>query len=1057
MKKILSLLLLLLICAGLFACKKGGSTGTGKLTEKVYFDYTAEGFALVKNTVDKKGNVHGEQIYMIDSSLGVLCLYAEAENTLDKNGRLTGATARYTQNAIHALPEKTVTISESTNALYGYEVKDASGNIFMYLCEEHDASGRSVKTEYYTAGGRLYMTEEVEYHENGERKALCVKDSIGETLYTVSYNTRGNFTSAEISEGKTTVKVSTEYYASGVIKSYTATSTDNAGGYTSAPETVTFNENGDVTKHGEFTIFYSAEGKPERSVLGKTEYLFDENGFVTKKEDNTNAVAPITTEYTYDESGRLTCKTAKKKNSVSSKTVYTYAEDGTYTAELSGSDSKKTQLTFYDARGNVVKQEFYRSSGALYAHVTQSYDAYGRLTKVVAYNGPNSTGKAEFTYNVHGDVIEEKTTGSYGAAHRKYEYYESGKLKKISVLNSMGNVEQSIFYFEDGSYRIQSGKEMLTYDKYDRIIKRESVHGVSPAQKKLYEYYTGEKLRSYFYYSGGKLVESEEYREDGKPTKIVKTDADGKQTSTVCEYYENGNEKSVTVHVDGALTSSIKYNEKANVTEMMVTDENGKKVISVYTRENEVPSRIDTYTDGVLTEYTLLEFFTYTNDNVNNPKSVRTYDKSGTLLLNMEYEKIKVQKSPGYVYALVKQEIFENGVLIASSVMEYSEKNGVMSYKEETVGNICTKTEYNTNNISDKQEIFRRRTYVDGKLASLYEYTGAYKNPQYKETFYDENGQATHAYIYKTGEEDADIIGIHTYEYHTSGYIFREYFYNVKNGENQISYINEYDETGYIARCESFTYSSGGSVSQKDVIVYGKNGAILQTMVYKSLSTELYLDSEVCYEYHANGNISKKTEISYYTDGTVDKTTVTEYDEQGRLLRSYYNGGESDTSETLCAYGEDGERIKYEIYKNGKLIHRELTEHDENGNIVHTEEWKNGAVFESFMSYTPENLIKERKNHVNGTESLREVYEYNEDGGLASLLTYESGVLTSESLYNAYGLITEKTTYKNGSLYERDVYEYHKNKQLSAHLKYRGETLVSEDYYDTDGNKISTI
>lgn len=1055
--KILALLLLLLLCTALFACKQGGTDGKkpAGLTEKVRYDYTAEGFAVIKSYENAKGQVLTEQIYMIDSGLGVLSLYSNTENTFDKSGKLTGAVACQTQNAIYAVPDKTLTLGASADARFGYEVKDGSGNLVMYLREESDSLGRTVKAEYFTAGGRLYMTETVEYHENGAPKAFTASDSTGEVLCTVSYNTRGNFTSATVTEGKTTTRVSAEYYGSGTIKSYTSTSTDEAGGYTSAPETVTFNENGDVKEYGDFKPSYYSNGKPKTSSDGDITYTFNENGTVTKKDDFSSTVHPETTTYEYDKEGRLVNKTAKSNGKVSSKTLYTYEQDGTYKEEKFESSGKLTQRCLYDANGNVTKSELY-SGDKLYASQVYAYDALGRLVKHTVYSGTsmaNPSGTATYAYNVHGDVTELKSNGTLGQKHVKYEYSASGKLKKLSSLDVSGKVLQSIDYFDDGSYRLLSGNYMVTYDKYDRLIAQETAKG-TPVQKKYYEYYTGKKLRSYFFYSNNTLVESEEYREDGKPIKIVKTGEYGKKTETIYEYYEDGKQKLLEVYTGGVLTSCAKYNTDGNLTEMTARDENGKLFTAVYTRENGVPARIDTYRENVLAEYTLLEYFTYTSDEKNDPKSIRTYDKNGALILNMVYDKINVQINPGYVYALVRQEVFENGVIIASAEMEYSPVNGNLAKKTEKAGTVCVKTEFNTANLSGKEEVLTRSTFSEGKLVSYYERTIVNNKAVYREAFYGEDGLATHIYVYGAQDAENPISEIYTYEYHKNGKPSREERHTVKNGKTLLTGVKCYSISGALTLQEDYKYSSSGSFYSMESISYGEDGKVVRTASYKALSDKMYIDSELLYEYHANGKTAKETELHYLTDGTVSRSTVKEYDEEGRLLHSLYKSGASTMEETICEYGANGTRTRYEVLKNGEVKQLELTELDENGNAVRIYKLENGSEYETLMSYNSAGLMLEKTYFVNGAEKTREVCEYHENGEKRSVTVYAEKVILSKVTNNSYGLKEEVLTYREGTLYEREVFSYHKNKQVSAHLKYRGETLVSETYYNESGFEI---
>jgi spermidine/putrescine-binding protein len=72
MKKFLSVFLLALLLAALCACNKNNGTGNSEkpenLTQNTYYDYTTDGFFLVKEFTDKNGNVIKEVAEGIDSS-----------------------------------------------------------------------------------------------------------------------------------------------------------------------------------------------------------------------------------------------------------------------------------------------------------------------------------------------------------------------------------------------------------------------------------------------------------------------------------------------------------------------------------------------------------------------------------------------------------------------------------------------------------------------------------------------------------------------------------------------------------------------------------------------------------------------------------------------------------------------------------------------------------------------------------------------------------------------------------------------------------------------------
>ena len=127
MKKILSVLALILLCSALFACTNGKENGDKtKLTEITHYDYTEEGFVLIKAHSDTNNRIHEERVFGIDGTLGIFTPQIIADYVWD-GGKLTASTARYLSHSFHAKPETVLYLSASDNADFQYKICNAGG------------------------------------------------------------------------------------------------------------------------------------------------------------------------------------------------------------------------------------------------------------------------------------------------------------------------------------------------------------------------------------------------------------------------------------------------------------------------------------------------------------------------------------------------------------------------------------------------------------------------------------------------------------------------------------------------------------------------------------------------------------------------------------------------------------------------------------------------------------------------------------------------------------------------------------------------------------------
>jgi antitoxin component YwqK of YwqJK toxin-antitoxin module len=984
------------------SCKEPqkGEKPDGKLTEKIYYDYSADGFSAVKHYLDKNGNVIEEHLYGIDETLGILAPTAIATNTHGEDGKIAESKCRYLNHALNAQPERLMTLTSSDNQLYDYRVINASGATLMYVCETTDANGNPTKTDYYTPGGRLTLTSNDTYRENGTRLCSEAYDAEGTKLYSCKYNENGSFTEAEVFDGVETVKVSAEYYENGFIKSYTEKKLDKAGGYVYAPFTVDFNEKGNVTKYKDTNVYYDATGEKLTAIsTRKFDYTVDENGRITEKNSKPNTANPTKTLYTYDEKGRMTSeKTSNKGVTVSSKT-YTWNSDGTYDVAIRN-NGVLDQITKFNASGLPTRADNYQSGKVIY-YTESKYDASDRLVKAEYYLNGNLKGSLSYEYNVHGDVTVEKKSGSYGFAHNEYEYDETGKLTLATIYSQSGTKSQSTEYLPDGSQCVTKydgigGYTATTVNDKGVITKYEVLENRVKTTV-FYEYHSNGNKKLERIEQDGKLSSETLYREDGKPTQITAIDENGDHYKATYEYHSNGKEKYVATYKNGILFSAGKYNSAGNVEELTVTDENGNLSVSKYTRENGIPTRIDVYTEGKLTAYTLIEYFTYKNDQENNVKSIRTYDEDGLIALNMEYEDIYVYYK--HVYVLVKEEVFQGGELIAYSYIEYDKESGNPVSSKEALGSLYIETTYSTKTYG---YIIEQKKYSDGVLVSIYGCESPnVVPPTYIETFYGADGKITHVYEYASHSEEPKVVKEYVYEYLENGnYRIASYF--MRDNVKCIGNVKEYRPDGTLAYGEYYSYyTSYTQYYSKEFIYYNEKELPVRSLQYTGDGK--YLEEENLNEYGSNNKVIKHTRI-VYRNNEVDQIMITECDENGKMTYSSHEFKDGRKSETFITYDKNGDVTERKDFKNGELSSHYLKEFDENGNVIRIYDKTEYRTKETIKTYNSENLVKEIFEYENDALVKRIAYEYHTNGQMSSVISYDAaGNVINKTFYDEDG------------------------------------------------------
>lgn len=207
--------------------------------------------------------------------------------------------------------------------------------------------------------------------------------------------------------------------------------------------------------------------------------------------------------------------------------------------------------------------------------------------------------------------------------------------------------------------------------------------------------------------------------------------------------------------------------------------------------------------------------------------------------------------------------------------------------------------------------------------------------------------------VYLNGELDSET----TIELDEHGYALRAT--QTRSGVTTVQeYKNTYDENGRRTRSETwndgtlayatdYTYEDGHLASQRQVtataggdriaeIRFTEDGKVLSQ---KNIDPEGN-ESGIDFTYNEDGNVILG--VNYYMgDGKPCHTdTVTEYDDQGRQIKSTvtdYDSEENVTRSYYTLYTYDGSTEIAEVYQDEELSSRTVRTYDEAGNLISAE------------------------------------------------------------------------------------------------------------------------
>ena len=1000
MKKLLSLISLLLICAVLFGCNNNststqteatsqntGSSSTTQaahstpssttapdtgsteevkkpdlypakpdgLTEKVLYDYGENGLAITKQYYDKEGRCLEEHVYELDDELCIFFPSIIIKWNYDKNGMQESAEIEYSSHPVHGIPKRNITFRKSSGNEHDYDVLNSDGKVILYVDETpFPVHGGTAKIELYARNGKPAGTMKMEYDKNGVRTSLENYDAEGVLLYSCTYGENGNLLSAKkySGEGVVTQELSAEYLENGTLSKCALKKFDISGKlYSNQP--MLFKDDGSLYEYKGIRCS-SVNGIPNQSFSYSLTYNFDDQGYVVTCEKRTNSGSIVYTNYTYDTQGRIKTRSDRYNSGSAVKTdkySYTYEPDGSYTMEYTNGNGVLTNVLKVNSMGLITWDAELNRNG-LIGKETYSYDSFGALTSYREYNGETLIYYENHTYDEKGNVTESilcnvKDNYTYRATYE---------------------------YFSDGGYKVTEYKDI--YGEYTETT----------------------------------------YNASGKVAKIS-VNSGGSLKTTVYEYFSDGTLASATSSKDGKTISMTAYNADGSIHKVMILDTDGAPIFTEYIRENGVPVRINTYEGSTLTEYAELEYFSYTSDDENCPKNVKLYKADGTLIGLSEYAMLKIEETGEELCLLVKEETYENGETVAYTLIEYSPKNGNATLIKAMISGILTEISYDGDSTEEKDMLYKK-IYVNGVLLSVYERVEDTSPPRFAETTYNANGKPVKKILYSYFDSHVDET--YTYEYFESGALKKETFkteWDLKE--------TEYDEQGNKIKYKVEEYDSSGAVHQGSTSHYDSNGNLIRLELQES--SLIYHDT--VYTYDENGKLSKSVK-NYYYKGNLGSVTQTTYDENEKDVYIRFEVPSTGSiTETFNTYNENGELTYSKVVKDGVITSEARNTYSESGTLIKEESYTYGD--------TPTTYISEY------TESGKPLYTYNVNRqGYISETTYT---------YNEKELLLQKISLLNGSERSKEIYAYHENGTVSMHAIYINGKLSSELYYDENG------
>lgn len=279
----------------------------------------------------------------------------------------------------------------------------------------------------------------------------------------------------------------------------------------------------------------------------------------------------------------------------------------------------------------------------------------------------------------------------------------------------------------------------------------------------------------------------------------------------------------------------------------------------------------------------------------------------------------------------------------------------------------------------------------------------------------------------------------------------------IRESVRQVEEVYSYDDAGELEKITRTEYNEGGHVTfyavynrfrkciQERTKVYDENGTVTEDSI-----AGYYNDEYRCYKttYDAYGN--KTSECTYDAFGTLlgKHQYEFQYDENGNVLAKkefYTNSAGEQSLESEFTYDTNGDLTSLHEYQDGLLVRQKESEYDENGKLRRSW-WGFYHDILKYSEYASDGDLLVSEYGDDGKETYS-AYNYNEDGEL---------VLSRKVQYDTNGKETLRCFYdEDGEVESYWETQYNtEGKEISNCYYLAGEQL---DYgerteYDIHGN-----
>ena len=676
--------------------------------------------------------------------------------------------------------------------------------------------------------GETYKKTEFIYYANGLLKEMIITDGVDGTIAITQYE----YNDLGLIKVETAPNGTKTYYEYDAMGNKTKVSANNGIAVT----TMEYDEMGRLIKElspieaansgrGIRTTYF-ANGQPKTEMNaddGTTEYTYDIYGNVSTKTLANGAIY----RYTYDSLGRQLSVSFKDISS----DEFVVTDDYSY-AILSNGQTKTTHTLHYDANTTAVTVSTFDYANRLIKQVNPDSTS---VSKTYYPNGLEKTSTdakgniTSYSYDVFGNLVEEKIPFDNNYQYKKYEYDKNGNVIKMHMPNNASG-ETETYSITEYEY---NGRNMLV------AVKNYNDGVVASAVQYVYDE-SGNKVREY---TGLNALLTINGIDDVVPN------GDSEYSVEKYEYDYLGN---VIKHIDAlGNIETFEYDKNGNLIKCV----DRKGVITTYTYDG---------MNRVLTKQAGNIRYSYVYDLMGNKISVSGNNADKT----MSYDGLGNMLSET-ADSVIKQYTYDRqGNRVSFTVNDAS--NGIFNtqYTYDNMGRLCQVIENGAVIATYRYDANGNRlklTYANGNVTEY-----SYNKANFVTSLVNRNADeviSSYAYTYYLNGNQKTVTepsGTTIYTYDDLGQII--------TAVDKYKKVNEYSYDDYGNR-SMLTVTAGEDVVTT-VYLYDKNSR---------LTNETKDGVSTIYSYDENGNMISKT-----NDTIIEVYT---YDAWNRLISVKNNTG----------------------------------------------------------------------------------------------------------------------------------------------------------------------